>query len=195
MPAHPPVARVYLTGFMGAGKTTVGRILARRLDWQLYDVDSLIETEQQASVAKLFMLYGEQAFRAMEHAAIRGIHQREHAVISIGGGALETTEVRQLIHDAADSHVVFLDAPLPMLIDRCLAQEVESAGVRPLLQDRRRLEARYKLRLAYYRNAHLTVATQSFTPEEVAATVLDYLAALDDATLSPKAADGGRRSD
>jgi shikimate kinase len=183
MSAHSTVTRVYLTGFMGAGKTTVGRILARRLDWQFHDIDSIIESEEQAPVARLFALHGEQAFRAMEHAAIRGIHQSEHAVISIGGGALETVEVRQLIHAAVDSHVVFLDAPLPLLIDRCVAQEAESGvvGVRPLLRDSKHLEARYKLRLAYYQSAHLTVATQSLTPEEVAATVLNHLAALHDA--------------
>jgi shikimate kinase len=100
-------------------------------------------------------------------------------VISLGGGALETAEVRTLLHSARDSQVVFLEAPLPMLIDRCVAQEAESGGgpARPVLQDRERLEHRYELRLAYYRNAHLTVATQSLTPEEVAATIQ---AALDD---------------
>ncbi len=180
----PAVRRVYLTGFMGAGKTTVGRILASRLAWSFYDIDALIEAQHNASVAALFALHGEQAFRVMEQEAIRSVHQSDEAVISLGGGALETADVRSLVHASPTSHVVFLDAPLPLLVDRCLAQD--GGQGRPILQQRAQLENRYNFRLAYYREAHHTVATQSLSPEEVAATIVDYLAALHDGNHSPQ---------
>jgi shikimate kinase len=71
MAAPTPVTRIYLTGFMGAGKTTVGRILAQRLGWEFYDIDSLIEADQNAPVASLFSLHGEQAFR--ESTRLKGL--------------------------------------------------------------------------------------------------------------------------
>jgi shikimate kinase len=113
----------------------------------------------------------------MEVEAIRGIYREEQAVISLGGGALETAEVRELLMHCPDSRTVFLEAPLPLLVDRCLTQDTGAS--RPVLQDRALLESRYNLRLPYYRNAHLTVTTETLTPEEVAATIHQHLAALD----------------
>jgi len=183
MPA--PITRIYLTGFMGAGKTTVGRILADRLGWSFHDIDTVIEREQQTSVARLFALQGEHAFRTIEHATIRRMHASEQAVISLGGGALETEDTRTLIHTAPGACLVFLDAPLPLLINRCLAQD--GGQSRPVLRDRAHLESRYDFRLAFYKNAHLTVATQSLTPEEVAASILDRMAAQPHGNLSAPA--------
>lgn len=176
------VRRIYLTGFMGAGKTTVGRILAQRLGWRFMDIDSLIEEEHAAPVATLFALHGEAVFRSMEAAAIRSVHQSNQVVISLGGGALETGEVRSLVHGGPDSRVIFLDAPLSLLVERCITQD-GGAG-RPILQQRDQLEGRYSFRLTHYRNAHLTVLTQTLTPEEVAAAILDQLAALHDGKSS-----------
>jgi shikimate kinase len=173
--SSPVFTRIFLTGFMGAGKTTVGRILARRLGWRFYDVDLLVEEEQQAAISSLFSTYGELAYRSMESAAVRRIHREEQVVISLGGGALETSEVRDLVMASPDSRTVFLEAPVSVLVERCVAQDLGAS--RPVLQDQALLEARYDLRLPYYRNAHLTVTTESLTPEEVAATIHKRLAA------------------
>lgn len=172
------ITRIYLIGFMGAGKTTVGRLLAERLAWRFYDVDAVIEEQHQETVAQLFALHGEPGFRALEHQAIRHLQHENHAVISLGGGAIETPEVRTLIQDSAGSHVIFLEAPLDILVDRCVSQD--GGAARPILQDREHLGSRYKSRLAHYQNAHHTVATQSLTPENVAALILDHLASLHD---------------
>lgn len=173
------ICRIFLVGFMGAGKSTIGRVLASRLGWHFYDVDNVIEGEQQASVGSIFASQGEQAFRKLERDAIHRLHNTGQAVISLGGGAVETAEVRSLIEHEPDSLVVFLHAPLNLLIERCMAQDGGSA--RPVLQQPEQLQTRYDLRLTYYRNAHLTVETETLSPEKVAAAILDRLAALQDA--------------
>jgi shikimate kinase len=188
-PASGVICRIYLVGFMGAGKSTVGRLLAERLGWHFYDVDRVIEQEQDASVGSIFSAQGEEAFRRLEHSAIQRLHRAGQAVISLGGGAVETAEVRALIKQEPDSLVIFLHAPLHLLIERCMAQDGGSA--RPVLQQPERLQTRYNLRLTYYRNAHLTVETETLSPEKVAATILDRLAALQNAN-DPYIADNFR---
>lgn len=160
---------------MGAGKSTVGRILAARLHWQFYDVDRVIEAQQNELVPALFAKLGEAAFRGFERQAIEGLHQKDQTVISLGGGAVETAGIRELLFAAPDSMVVFLQAPLQLLLDRCLAQD--GGESRPVLLQPDELEARYNLRVTYYQNAHLTVLTESLTPENVAAAIVDHLAA------------------
>ena len=181
--AQTLVSRIYLVGFMGAGKSTVGRILAERLGWRFYDIDRVIESEQKTSVSSLFAEHGELAFRELEHDAILRLHQTEHAVMSLGGGAVETAQVRELLARDPGSLVIFLEAPLTLLMERCMQQD--GGAARPVLQQPELLQARYDLRLTYYRNAHLTVETETLSPENVAATIIQRVAALHDANHSP----------
>ena len=87
--------RIVLTGFMGAGKSTVGRLLAARLHWPFLDIDSLITAEHGLTVAQIFAQDGEEHFRRIEAEAIARVldpaHEYDHAVIALGGGAIETT--------------------------------------------------------------------------------------------------------
>ena len=177
------ISRFYLVGFMGAGKSTVGRILADKLGWPFYDVDRVIEGEQRTSVSSLFAAQGEQAFRKLEYDAILRLRQAEQAVVSLGGGAVETAAVRELLACDPCGLVIFLQAPLTLLMERCLAQD-GGAG-RPVLQQPELLQARYDLRLTYYRNAHLTVETETLSPENVAAAIVERVAAQHDANHSP----------
>jgi shikimate kinase len=169
------IQRVYLTGFMGAGKSTVGALLARRMGWSFLDLDAVIETNIGHSVSHLFDTHGEAHFRLLELETLRAIRSKSKTVISLGGGAIETAEVRALL--AGDEHgvLIFLEAPLERLLDRCAAQD--GSATRPLLRDIALLQSRYEIRLAHYKKAHLTVATQEISPEEVAATILNHLAA------------------
>ena len=178
-PTRTPVtcdySRVILTGFMGAGKTTVGGLLARRLGWDFADSDSLVEAQAGMTVGEIFLHRGEAAFREMEAAAIHNAGAEERLVLALGGGALEAAATRAYLGSLTKTLIVFLDAPLEMLTARCVAEE--KGAVRPVLADRGRLEERWKARLPWYRQAHLTVDTSGRLPETVAESILGVLRA------------------
>ena len=173
------IERIYITGFMGAGKSTVGPLLAALLGWRFVDIDKLVEEQQGRKVSALFETLGEPAFRLMELDALRTLCRQVHCVVSLGGGALETENVRSLLAKDEAARLVFLEAPLHLLLQRCKAQE--GAVTRPLLhhadQDSGMIRERYEKRLTHYQKAHLTVATQDLTPEEVAASIYQQMAA------------------
>ena len=175
-PEPTSLLRIYLTGFMGAGKSTVGALLAEKLKWRFFDTDAVVEEQARTSVSTLFATHGEQHFRRLETEALSGLQAENRAVISLGGGAVETAEVRVLLAGDPAGNLIFLDAPLSRLVDRCMLQE--TTGVtRPLLHDEQLLQIRYERRLVHYQTAHLIVATQDLNPEEVAASILNHLAA------------------
>lgn len=171
MPLRPQIRRIVLTGFMGAGKSTVGVLLAEKLAWEFIDADAEIEARAGATIAQIFAKQGEPAFRALEAETIRGLSQRENLVLALGGGALETESTRTLWNKPGETCVVFLDAPLQVLVERCLAQP--GAAERPVLADREQLLRRFEARLPHYRAAHIAVATEGLTPAEVAERILD----------------------
>ena len=158
--------RIVLTGFMGAGKSTVGPLLAQRIGWRFFDVDRTITREQAASVAELFRNRGEEAFRALERDAIASLLQHKYAVISLGGGALENAQTRERLRSWPNTHVVFLETSLEVALTRC--RRGTATPVRPLLADLQALKARYERRLPHYREAHQTLPSGSRTPEELA---------------------------
>jgi len=161
--------RIVLTGFMGAGKSTVGPLLAQRLDWRFLDVDRVIESETGATIADLFHQHGESWFRELEHQTVRRLLQSGQIVLALGGGAIETPLNRDLFFQSHDTVLVHLEASLDTVRDRCRGTE-ES---RPILQDHANLEARYYRRLPLYRTAHLTVQVDSLPPHEVVAAILN----------------------
>lgn len=164
------IRRIVLTGFMGAGKSTIGPLLAKHLNWDFVDTDNVVESRAGKKVAQIFAQDGEAAFRAIEAEVIRGCCGREGIVISLGGGAIETESTRELLARLEDTCVVFLDAPLEVLVARCLAQT--NAEERPVLGDREKLLRRFSNRLAHYRNAHITVATPELAPDQVVDRIL-----------------------
>ena len=168
MSGHTPsssITGIVLTGFMGAGKTTVGALLAKRLGWAFVDSDRVVEGRAGMSVAEIFERHGEAAFRRMEADAVRETAGREHVVVALGGGALESAATREFLAALPRGRVVFLEAPLETLVGRCAGQP--DAPVRPVLRNRERLAARWQARLPLYREAHLIVATGDRTPAEV----------------------------
>jgi shikimate kinase len=173
LPAN--LSRIVLTGFMGAGKTTVGALLARRLGWDFVDSDRVVESRAGTTIAEIFVREGEPAFREKEAAAIRDIATGQHLVIGLGGGALEMASTRNLLATLSETFIVFLDAPLETLLARCARHE--DGPVRPVLADRQRLYERWNLRLPWYARAHLTVGTGDLQPEEVADWILRRLQA------------------
>lgn len=174
-PLPATIGRVFITGFMGAGKTTVGRLVAERLGWDFVDSDHLLEAQTGQSIAAIFATQGEPAFRDLEAAAIRACAERDRIVLALGGGALERGETLDLLASLPESVLIYLDAPLDLLVSRCSAQP--NAAVRPVLADRDRLEARWQARQSGYRRAHLTVNTERCSPGEVAGRILEKIGA------------------
>jgi shikimate kinase len=164
---------ILLTGFMGAGKSTVGALLAQKLGWDFLDADAVVEADAGKTVAAIFAEQGEAAFRVLEAEAIREHGQREKLVLALGGGALETGITRDFIAGLSGASVIFLDAPLEVLLARCLAQP--QAAERPVLADREGLRRRFEARPPHYRGAHLTVATAGLAPRQVVDEILGAL--------------------
>jgi shikimate kinase len=160
------ISRIVLVGFMGAGKSTVGALLARQLQWRFLDADQVLEGHAGTSIAEIFVQQGEAVFRRMEAALIGDLIREKHLVLAIGGGAIETESARNALLLAPETCVVFLEAPLEVMISRCE------------LQDRERLRHRFESRLPHYRNAHLVVETASLTPEQTSQHIVSIISAL-----------------
>lgn len=182
------IQRVVLVGFMGAGKSTVGRLLAESLGWQFLDADHLLIRQTGLSIAEIFARHGEQHFRSQEALLVASLLKEPQSVIALGGGAIEHPETASALASAASpvpiqsspdstnsTLVVYLETPLALSLERCAAEP--GAAVRPVLQDKRALEERFLKRLPLYQAAGLTVSTSDRTPAEVAAHIARHLQA------------------
>jgi shikimate kinase len=170
----PGVDRIVLTGFMGSGKTSVGRVLAERLGWRFLDLDAEIERRDGRTVPEIFAASGEAHFRKQETAALAGILGQRRVVVALGGGAPEELGNRLLMEQTPRTAVVYLAAPLETLLDRCERDDARtgSAG-RPLLaQAEQRFAARRHL---YERIAGHQVETSARSVEEAADAILEAL--------------------
>jgi shikimate kinase len=175
LPAH--LRRLVLTGFMGAGKTTVGRLLAARLNWEFLDLDAYIESRTGLAIPSIFSTHGEARFRQLESTALASALGRNRLVLALGGGAPEVLTNRLLLEQTPATSTIFLDAPFPTLFDRCMMQALNpSATDRPILADPAAAEARFLARHPIYRRlARLTLDTASLTPEETVTALLNRL--------------------
>lgn len=163
--------RLFLVGFMGAGKSTVGRALARRLDWPFLDLDTEIERRYRVTIPKIFGEYGEQGFRQREREVLENVAFVGRAVISTGGGTFIQAPNRELIRRAGIS--VFIDPDFDVLWRRLIASPKE----RPLLADREATHALWLERVAVYREADLRIeAGADAEPEILAETIVRRLA-------------------
>jgi shikimate kinase len=183
-PAH--LRRIVLTGFMGAGKTTVGRLLAARLNWEFLDLDAYIESRTGLSVPSIFAIHGEPRFRQLESAALASALGRTNLVLALGGGAPETLTNRLLLEQTPATSTIFLDAPFPALFDRCMMQALNPGNSipttatpeesRPLLADPVAAETRFLARQPIYRRlARHTIPTADQTPHQTVTALLTTL--------------------
>ncbi len=170
--------RIVLTGFMGAGKTSVGRILAELLGWEFVDLDTHLEGRAGATIPALFETHGEPHFRRLESSALANALARPHTILALGGGTPEQLTNRLLLEQTPGTLVVFLDAPFETLFDRCMLQSFASPDhIRPVLASPAEAEARFRARQPLYKRlARATIATESLTPAEAAASILRTLA-------------------
>ncbi len=157
-------AQIVLLGFMGAGKSTVGPLLADMLGWRFFDADEVLERHSGCTIAELFSRHGEQEFRRLEESTAAELLKVDHTVIALGGGAIESASTRSLLASRPDLCTAFLDGPLETLLERCK----QSNTVRPLLQNEDGIRSRYANRLPHYRLATITVSTEGLTPQMIA---------------------------
>ena len=162
-----PIDKIYLVGFMAAGKTTVARVLGGRLGWRAEDVDELIEARERLTVADIFARHGEAYFRAAEREILRLLLPLRHTVVATGGGTFMDPESQHAIK--LDGMSVWLDVPLETIVSRLPAD-----GRRPLSADRAQMERLFAARQAGYANADLRVDA-SRPAEEIAERILDAL--------------------
>jgi shikimate kinase len=152
--------KIYLVGFMGAGKTTVARALGRRLGWRVEDIDERIEARERRSVAAIFAQQGEPYFRQQERQVLSDLLPIRHVIVATGGGTFAEPDNRALM--LADGAVAWLDIPLPRVLDR-----VPADGRRPLAADRAQMEQLYARRTLAYAEAHVRVDGARPIPEVV----------------------------
>ena len=143
--------KIYLIGFMGAGKTTVGRELSARIELPFFDLDELIETSEKMTIRELFAQHGEPYFRKRERDLLRSTKYLDGAVIATGGGTFTFDENIQFIQSEGLS--VYLSAPYSLL----RARAGEKAAERPLFRDDDAAHELYANRLRYYRMADVTL--------------------------------------
>lgn len=164
------IHRIVLTGFMGAGKSTVGMLLAKCTRWDFLDLDTYLEATTKKSARELFDALGEAGFRQLESDLWASALQRSEAIIAPGGAVIDKAVNQSILAKSAGSFIVFLDAPFQILIDRCLRQEQQaSATYRPLLHKTEIARARYvERRVLYTNHAHLVIDVAAQSTELVA---------------------------
>ncbi len=165
--------RVVLTGFMGAGKSALGPRLAQQLGWDFIDLDDEIVRTEQRSIAQIFEAVGEDRFRALERNALAKALDFESVVLALGGGAIETAANRQLLQQDRETLLLYLEAPLEVLIERCEQQQLERNAVRrPVLEKRAELTERFQRRRPLYEMADWTIDTTGQTLDELVNAVV-----------------------
>lgn len=158
--------KIYLVGFMAAGKTTVARALAARLGWRAEDIDELIEARERRTVADIFAKSGEPYFRALERDILRMLLPLRHVVVATGGGTFMDPDNRAAIN--MDGMSVWLDIPLEEVIARLPAD-----GRRPLASDRVQMERLFAVRQAGYASARVRVDARGAHAEAIAERIME----------------------
>lgn len=164
----PAPRRIVLIGFMGAGKSTIGRALAARLGWSFRDMDAWIEAQNGASVAEIFRKRGESFFREEERRVAEEARALSRHVLSAGGGAFASPATRDALRDGAST--IWLRCDLETILQR-----IDGDASRPLAAGRERMLALLAEREASYRLADLTMDTADAPPGDIADRILQAL--------------------
>jgi shikimate kinase len=175
---RPRLRLICLAGFMGCGKTTVGRQLSQQLGWRFVDLDERIEERAGARISQIFERIGETAFRDLEHELLdRTLHESVISpvptVMALGGGTFAQPRNLELLHAACIPEgapragwVLWLDCPIEQLLARCVTMDN-----RPLFRDEASFRKLYEERVPFYRLADFRVESGD-SPRSVAERIL-----------------------
>lgn len=183
-PLHSPISQIkrqilsslnnqalVFVGFMGAGKSVIGKCVATMLDLPFYDSDQEIEKAAQMSITEIFKIYGEVEFRSLEQRLIFNLIKKRPLVLATGGGAYINQDTRKTIHQNGIS--IWLKADLDILMQR-----ISKHPTRPLLQTVNPKETMQKLmeqRYPLYAKANVTINSHKENPHSVAKNVIRSL--------------------
>lgn len=157
--------RIFLVGFMGSGKSTIGPLLAAKLGWDFVDLDQEIEREQGRSIREIFEEQGELAFRGIETNHLRSLQDRRACVVALGGGAYIQESNRSILSELGVS--VFLDCRLDVIQARCPAD-----GTRPLFQTPELVRNLYRSRDPVYRTSDFSIDVSDIDPAQAADLII-----------------------
>jgi shikimate kinase len=157
---------IYLVGFMGSGKSTVGKILAEKLNMNFIDIDKLIEEKEGMKIKDIFEQKGESYFRELERKQIEAIVNQEGLVVSTGGGLGANLDNMNLMKKNGD--VVWLDVSLNTVLDR-----LKNDQDRPLLkQPTEKIRQLFEERKNVYRLANIRINADKKTPSQIVEEIL-----------------------
>lgn len=159
---------IYLVGFMGSGKTTVGRTLAMRAGKNFLDLDRMIESRENRTINKIFSETGENYFRQIERIILKELSKEKNAVIATGGGTFVDIKNRQLIETSGSS--IWLDLSFEETLKR-----LEKSARRPLATDKSRLKELFHERLSAYHHADLRVDANGKTIEHLVGDITSWI--------------------
>jgi len=161
-------APIFIIGFMGAGKTTVGRELARHLGYRFIDLDEQIVEKIGKSIREIFSELGEAEFRKLESAAIHSCSDLDRSVVALGGGAYVKDENRMLVRAIGKS--VWLDCPFETCLER-----ISGDKSRPLLSNVDDMKVLFDQRRSAYAQADYRVQTSSLSTESLVVEIITLL--------------------
>lgn len=154
---------VFLCGMMGAGKSTIGKLLAKKLDKPFLDLDRFIEEDTGMSIPEIFAEKGEKEFRNIERQLLKQLSQSTQGVVALGGGSLQNQHLTN--HIKKNGLLVFLDVPVTELVNR-----LRSSENRPMLSGsdtKTKITTLLEDRLPFYQQAHIIMKTGNLIEEEV----------------------------
>ncbi|HQR37838.1 MAG TPA: shikimate kinase [Blastocatellia bacterium] len=161
--------RLFIVGFMGAGKTTIGKLLSDRLHWRFVDLDRRIEEEAGVPIRKLFAVHGEGRFRSLEHDALREVAREPgRSIVALGGGAFVSEVNRAIVRRSGVS--VWIDVPFRVSVKR-----VGGDRRRPLALSRDSMYQLYRSRLPFYHEADIRLRVGDLAVERIAQDLLRML--------------------
>src|SRR5262245_52347162 len=161
---------IFLLGFMASGKSTVGPVLAAKLDRRFIDLDCVIEAKVGCAIVELIEREGEERFRELETETLREAASHGRTIIAPGGGAITREENRELMSRLGVT--VWLDAPFEL----CWLRIQNDGATRPLAPDEATARARYEGRLALYRQASIHIPiNQSHSPNDISEIIINTI--------------------
>jgi shikimate kinase len=162
---------IVLVGFMGTGKTTVGKLLATQLKWSYVDTDELIEKKTGLNISDIFSQQGEPYFRDIESKVIEEVMLKNHRIISTGGGMV--IREQNIITIKSNGIMICLTATPEMIIER-----TKSDSHRPLLRvdnPKKRIQELMDKRSPYYAKADITIDTTDLSPDEIVIQIMKVI--------------------